>query len=130
MHVPAVAYLAAIIVLPVFWLVPLAALVALVRFEAKRGGPWWWLHLPLVVAFIAWSYYAVEVLDEDPHGPNSPFVTLPRLLVVAAFYLVVLPRIIDTVPRPVERLRPVLASVNLVVFLVLGNRLLHAIGAL
>lgn len=130
MPVPAFAYLAAIIVLPVYWLLPLAALVALVRFEAKRGGPWWCLHLLLTLAFIGWSYYAIEVLDEDPHGPNSPFVTIPRLLLVAVFYVVVLPRVVDTLPRRIERLRYALATAHLVVFIVLGNGLLHAIGAL
>jgi hypothetical protein len=130
MHVPAVAYLAAVIVLPVYWLLPLALLLTLVRLEAARGGPRWWLHLVLNAAFIAWSIYSVEVLDEDPHGPNSPFVTIPRLLLVAVFYLVLLPQVVDALPRFIDRFRYALAMANLLVFVVLGNGLLHAIGAL
>lgn len=130
MHTPPIVYLAALIVLPVFWLLPMAGLIALVRFEAPRGGPWWWLHLPISAAFIAWSWYAVEVLDVDPHSPNSPFVTIPRLLLVAVFYLWVLPRVVDAIPRSFDRLRFGLSAAHVVVFLVLGHDLLRWIGVL
>ena len=68
----------AIVILPVLWLLPGAAILALVRYEARRDGPRLWLHFLLNMAFIAWCIYAVVVLREGLHGPNMPLITIPR----------------------------------------------------
>ena len=109
----------AIAVLPVLWLLPAGALLALVRYETQRGGPWLWLQVPLNAAFIAWCVYAVVVLREEIDGPNSPLVTIPRLLGLALFYELVFPAVVDQVPSRMHAFRHVAAACHLVAFVVL-----------
>ena len=109
----------AICVLPVLWFLPAAVLVALVRYEVDRGGPRLWLHVPLNAAFIGWCVYAVEVLREGIHSPNSPLVTIPRLLVVALFYGWVFTVVVDTVPDRLRLFSRTAAACHLVAFVAL-----------
>jgi hypothetical protein len=109
----------AIFILPVLWLLPAAALLALVRFETNRGGPWLWVHVPLNAAFIAWCAYAVEVLREGIHSPNSPLVTIPRLLFLALFYELVFSVAVDEVPKRLRVFRHTAAACHLVAFVAL-----------
>ena len=109
----------AICVLPVLWFLPGAALMALVRYELGKGGPWLRVHVPLNVAFIAWCVYAVEVLREGVQSPNSPLVTIPRLLIVALFYGLVFSVVVDTVPDRLRVFSRTAAACNLVAFVAL-----------
>jgi len=110
----------AIVILPVLWLLPGAALLALVRFETRRGGPWPWLHAALNAAFIAWGVYAVVVLREGLHGPNQPLITVPRLLVLALCYAFVLPRVVEEMTGSMHALRAVAAGCHAVAFAILA----------
>lgn len=89
----------AIAVLPALWLVPLAVLVPLVYYEAVRSGPRLWVHLPINAMFLAWSVYAVEVMQEGLHSTNSPLIVVPRLLVLAVFYAFAMPRVVHDASR-------------------------------
>lgn len=111
----------AIVILPVLWLLPAAALVALVRFESRRGGgPSPWLHAALNAAFIAWCVYAVVVLREGLHGPNQPLITVPRLLVLAGFYAFVLPQAVEEMSASLRVVRSWATGCHAVAFAVLG----------
>ena len=109
----------AIFILPVLWLLPAAAFLALVRYETARGGPWLRVHVPLNAAFIAWSVYAVMVLREGIHSPNSPLITIPRLLILALFYELVFPAAVDDMAGRTRVLRHVAAACHLVAFVAL-----------
>jgi len=109
----------AIFILPVLWLLPAAILLALVRYETNRGGPWLWVQAPLNAAFIAWCVYAVEVLREGVESANSPLVTIPRLLILALFYELVFPAVVDEAPSRMRVFRHAAAACNLVAFVAL-----------
>jgi hypothetical protein len=109
----------AIFILPVLWLLPAAGLLALVRYETRRGGPWLWVHAPLNAAFIGWCVYAVEVLREGIHSPNSPLITIPRLLFVALFYVLVFPAAVDEMSQRMRVFRRSAIACNLLAFVAL-----------
>ena len=85
----------AIAILPALWLAPLAILFPVVYYEVVRGGPRLRIHLPLNAAFLVWSAYAVQVLHEGLHSTNSPLIVVPRLLVLATFYALAVPRLVE-----------------------------------
>ena len=94
----------AIAILPALWLVPLAVLFPLMYYEVTGSGPRLSVHLPLNAAFLAWSVYAVQILHEGLHSTNSPLIVVPRLLVLATFYALALPRLVEgTTERNVFR---------------------------
>ena len=92
-------FLVAMVVLPVLWLAPLAVLGAVVFVEAARQGPLLRLHVPLNLAFLAWTAYAVHVLHAGLHSTNSPLIVVPRLLVLAAFYALAVPQMVPDAAR-------------------------------
>jgi hypothetical protein len=51
--------------------------------------------LPLNAAFLAWTFYAVQVLHGDLHSTNSPLIVVPRLLVLATFYALAVPQMVE-----------------------------------
>src|SRR5678816_1120760 len=108
----------AIAILPALWLVPLAVLFPLMYYETARSGPRLTLHLPLNAAFLAWSVYAVQILHEGLHSTNSPLIVVPRLLVLATFYALAIPRLVaDGAERRVFRYG--IAGCYLVAFVIL-----------
>jgi len=108
----------AIAILPALWLVPLAVLFPLMYYETVRSGPRLAVHLPLNAIFLAWSIYAVQVLHEGLHSTNSPLIVVPRLLVLAAFYALAIPRLVKD---PAERrvFRYLVAGCYGIVFVIL-----------
>jgi hypothetical protein len=111
-------FLIAMVILPVLWLVPLAVLGPLVYFEAGRAGPRLLVHVPLNIAFLAWSAYAVQVLHEGLHSTNSPLIAVPRLLVVAGFYALAVPQMVADARRQ-RVFRYAFAAIYVIVFGVL-----------
>ena len=94
----------AIAILPALWLAPLAVLFPIIYYEVVKDGPRLRVHLPLNAAFLVWSVYAVQVLHEGLHSTNSPLIVVPRLLVLATFYALAIPRLVkDTAERNVFR---------------------------
>ena len=91
--------LIAIAILPALWLAPLALLFPVVYFEITRGGPRLRVHVPLNVAFLAWSIYAVQFLNGGLHSTNSPLIMIPRLLVLALFYALAVPKLVEDSAR-------------------------------
>ena len=111
-------FLIAMVVLPVLWLVPLAVLGPLVYFEAGRSGPRLRVHVPLNLAFLAWTAYAVIVLHAGLHSTSSPLIVVPRLLVLAAFYALAVPQMV-TEPGARRVFRYAFAVAYLIAFAVL-----------
>jgi drug/metabolite transporter superfamily protein YnfA len=108
----------AIAILPALWLLPLVVLFPLMYYETVRSGPLLRVHLPLNAAFLAWSVYAVYVLHEGLHSTNSPLIVVPRLLVLAVFYAIAIPRLVEN-PATRRVFRYAVAGCYVVAFLVL-----------
>ena len=87
--------LIAIAILPALWLAPLALLFPVVYYEITRGGPRLRVHVPLNALFVAWSVYAVLFLHGGLHSTNSPLIVIPRLLVLALFYALAVPKLVE-----------------------------------
>ena len=111
-------FLIAMVLLPVFWLMPLVLLGPLVYFETGRNGPRLRVHLPLNAVFLAWTVYAVQVLHGDLHSTDSPLIVVPRLLVLAAFYALAVPEMVEN-PAKQRVFRYAVAGCHVVAFVVL-----------
>jgi hypothetical protein len=70
--------------------VPLSLLV---RFEYGWGGPFWSLHIPVNIVFLAWAISDIGWGYIYPHGPSPPLLFPPLLLALALFYWFAVPRL-------------------------------------
>ena len=91
--------LIAIAILPALWLAPLALLFPVVYYEITRSGPRLRVHVPLNALFVAWSVYAVLLLHGGLHSTNSPLIVIPRLLGLALFYALAVPKLVEDSKR-------------------------------
>jgi len=53
------------------------------------------VSLGLNALFVAWSVYAVLLLHGGLHSTNSPLIVIPRLLVLALFYALAVPKLVE-----------------------------------
>ncbi len=83
----------------VVWALPCALLYPVARFEAGWNGPWLRIHAPICAAYVPWSVYDALFAQHYMHGPNITWLSLPSLLGVAVFYVVVFPRVAPNMPR-------------------------------
>ena len=81
------------------WAVPCALLYPVARFEAGWDGPWLRIHAPICAAYVSWAVYDALFVQHYMHGPNSTWLSLPCLLGLSVFYLVVLPRVAPSMPK-------------------------------
>ncbi len=83
----------------VVWALPCALLYPVARFEADWNGPWLRIHAPICAAYIPWSVYDALFVQHYMHGPNATWLSLPSLLGLAVFYLVIFPRVAPAMPK-------------------------------
>jgi len=100
----------------IVWALPCALLYPVARFEADWNGPWLRVHVPICVAYISWAVYDALFVQHYMHGPNGTWLSVPSLLGLVVFYLVVLPRVAPNMPRRMRHFSRLAAVVALAGF--------------